>query len=354
MMIPRALLCLALPLACLAKEPVRTVPWTSLKLLSRPPEPTYPLLALMGRVAGKVGVRFELDEKGEIRGVQALDGPQSLRGAAEWVLLGCKFEPFRLGGVAVPARSEVDIPFTLPEGLPPQPEAPITGYALTIRPAGPRAPQVDLDKAKIAAMTMLARLGLKPVEPEKADPARTLDLSLDLGVKEMPSGALLQDMRGRVATLADRGLPDPAPGKPPRVWSFQFCGGPAGAAAGNAYDGLFTCLEERLQPPCAPAQAGPGDGKAVDALYTQMRIKGMAPLPRYPPIAKASRIQGTVIVELFIDKEGVPALATVLAGPHELAAAAVECALEFRFEPALLNGHPQPGRFRLTLPFRLR
>ena len=58
-----------------------------------------------------------------------------------------------------------------------------------------------------------------------------------------------------------------------------------------------------------------------------------APLPAYPPIAKAARIEGEVTVTLIIDREGKAAAVNVERG-HPMLAPAVKDAIErWRFAP---------------------
>ncbi|WP_026939452.1 energy transducer TonB [Holophaga foetida] len=107
------------------------------------------------------------------------------------------------------------------------------------------------------------------------------------------------------------------------------------------------------QAPGGPAH-GSGSGKVVDFDFNQIKIKYQPPAPPYPPIAKIARIQGTVVVQITIDTNGSPIKATAIEGPPQLRPTAENYAMQWRFEPAMLNGVPQFGRFTLTMPFRLR
>ena len=88
--------------------------------------------------------------------------------------------------------------------------------------------------------------------------------------------------------------------------------------------------------------------------FSQIRVLYQPPAPPYPPKAKAAGIQGTVIVELTVDTQGIPYSAKGIAGPVELRPTAEAYALKWKFSPALMNGKPQYARFKLTMPFRLR
>ncbi|MDE3032112.1 MAG: TonB family protein, partial [Acidobacteriota bacterium] len=90
-----------------------------------------------------------------------------------------------------------------------------------------------------------------------------------------------------------------------------------------------------------------------DFNFSQVKVKYRPPVPPYPPLAKIARIQGTVVVELTIGPDGVPISATAKEGPAELRPTAEFYAMQWRFEPAVLNGQPQYARFTVTMPFQL-
>jgi TonB family protein len=95
-----------------------------------------------------------------------------------------------------------------------------------------------------------------------------------------------------------------------------------------------------------------GEAAAVD--FAQMKVIHQPPAPTYPALARAMKIQGTVVVEITAGLDGVPITAMAIEGPAELRPAAENHALQWRFEPALVGGKPQKARFRLTLPFKLK
>ena len=105
----------------------------------------------------------------------------------------------------------------------------------------------------------------------------------------------------------------------------------------------------QTQPPPEPDS---GKGGLVD--FSQLKVKYQPPAPPYPALAKIAKIQGTVVVEVFIGSDGIPTSAVSKEGPPQLRPSAEGYAMQWRFEPAFLNGKPVPARFRLTIPFRLR
>jgi protein TonB len=62
--------------------------------------------------------------------------------------------------------------------------------------------------------------------------------------------------------------------------------------------------------------------------------------PVYPAGAKQNRIEGTVKLEVLIDKDGHVANVTVTSGPAELTESASDAVSQWVYRPTLLNGKP--------------
>lgn len=75
--------------------------------------------------------------------------------------------------------------------------------------------------------------------------------------------------------------------------------------------------------------------------------------PRYPAIAVASRIQGTVVVAAVIAKDGRIESLRVLSGPPMLVTAAVEAIQQARYRPWKLNGEPVEVETTINVNFQL-
>jgi periplasmic protein TonB len=76
--------------------------------------------------------------------------------------------------------------------------------------------------------------------------------------------------------------------------------------------------------------------------------------PIYPPIARASGIHGTVILEAVIGIDGAVREVRALRPAPFLEAAAVEAVQQWLFTPTLLNGEPVPVVMTVTVTFTLR
>jgi TonB family protein len=78
------------------------------------------------------------------------------------------------------------------------------------------------------------------------------------------------------------------------------------------------------------------------------------PQPPYPPIAKASRVQGTVVVQILVDESGRVVSATAVSGPPLLQQAAAAAARQARFSPMVVSGQPVKVSGVLTYNFILQ
>jgi periplasmic protein TonB len=65
-----------------------------------------------------------------------------------------------------------------------------------------------------------------------------------------------------------------------------------------------------------------------------------ATTPVYPAEAKQNRIQGTVKLEITIDREGHVANMSLIRGPAELVQSATDAVQHWLYRPTLLNGEP--------------
>ena len=84
-------------------------------------------------------------------------------------------------------------------------------------------------------------------------------------------------------------------------------------------------------------------------------VKIYHPQPQYTEDARRARIQGVVILEATINREGEVVDVRVLKGlPMGLDKSAVETALQWRFKPATENGKPVAVFFNLLVNFSLQ
>jgi TonB family protein len=104
-------------------------------------------------------------------------------------------------------------------------------------------------------------------------------------------------------------------------------------------------------PPPAPHTDVPTKTMVVGGVLNAKAIS--KPVPAYPPIAKAARAQGTVVVEIVIGESGDVISANVVSGHPLLQQAAVAAARQAKFSPTRLSGQPVQVSGTLTYNFVL-
>ena len=115
-----------------------------------------------------------------------------------------------------------------------------------------------------------------------------------------------------------------------------------------------------LRAPSLPALQPPGVGAApvLPALRVSQGVTGGKLLrripPRYPQQAMQQRIQGLVVVQAEIGKDGRVKGVKAVSGNSLLAAAAMSAVRDWRYEPFKLNGEPVEMSTQVTLNFTLQ
>jgi TonB family protein len=98
--------------------------------------------------------------------------------------------------------------------------------------------------------------------------------------------------------------------------------------------------------PNAPQRIRVSSGVAQKLLLTKVQ-------PQYPQDAKDQHIQGVVVLQVIIDKEGNVAHIELISGPPELAPAALEAVKQWKYRPYLLNGTPLEVHTEVQVNFTL-
>lgn len=77
-------------------------------------------------------------------------------------------------------------------------------------------------------------------------------------------------------------------------------------------------------------------------------------LPSYPPLAQKAHIQGVVVLEAVINKEGTIETLRVVSGHPWLNQAAIDAVKQWMYRPTLLNEEPVPVITTITVNFSLQ
>ena len=94
-------------------------------------------------------------------------------------------------------------------------------------------------------------------------------------------------------------------------------------------------------------------GIRVDSADQQKRlIESIA--PEYPDVARLAGIEGDVALRILVGQDGTVRSITPVSGPPVLARAAIHAVEQWRYAPALVQGHPVNVVTTVSLAFRLR
>ena len=117
-----------------------------------------------------------------------------------------------------------------------------------------------------------------------------------------------------------------------------------------------------------PGGPGPGDGERPGVLDGEDDGEGPLPIgvgmsrptllekvePEYPELARRARIQGTVMVQAVIGRDGTVEDAQIVQSSHRLLEeASLEAVRQWRYAPVLLNGRPVRVTFVVRVEFTL-
>src|SRR6202050_923845 len=111
-------------------------------------------------------------------------------------------------------------------------------------------------------------------------------------------------------------------------------GGVAGGSMGGVIGGVIGGMGEAPPPP-RPTASRIRQGGSVQAALLINRVQ-----PVYPPLARQTRISGTVRLHALISKSGSVESLEVLSGHPLLVRAAMDAVQQWRYKPTLLNGEP--------------
>ena len=75
--------------------------------------------------------------------------------------------------------------------------------------------------------------------------------------------------------------------------------------------------------------------------------------PTYPPLARQARIQGTVVLNIVIGRDGNVQSVSLFSGHPMLAPAAIEAVKQWKYKPYLLNNVPVEVETQATIIFTL-
>lgn len=141
---------------------------------------------------------------------------------------------------------------------------------------------------------------------------------------------------------------DEAP--PPVMASTGVVGGVPGGVPGGSMGGVIGSVLSST-PVAVPKIATPQRVRVSSGVQSGLLIRKVN--PTYPPLARQARIQGVVLLQAQISKEGNITNLQLISGHPMLAPAAIEAVKQWKYKPYLLNGEPVEVETQVQVNFTL-
>jgi periplasmic protein TonB len=123
-------------------------------------------------------------------------------------------------------------------------------------------------------------------------------------------------------------------------------GGMPGGQMGGVIGGIISSTPVAVPKVAAPTRVRVSQGVTEGMVLRRVQ-------PNYPPLARQARIQGDVILQAEISKEGAIENLRVISGHPMLAPAAIDAVKQWRYKPYFLNGEPVAVETQITVKFSL-
>ncbi len=136
---------------------------------------------------------------------------------------------------------------------------------------------------------------------------------------------------------------------PPMMAASGVVGGVPGGVPGGQMGGVIGGILSST--PVAVPKAAPQRVRVSQGVTQGLLIRKIQ--PTYPPLARQARIQGSVLLQAEISKEGAIQNLRLISGHPMLAPAAIEAVKQWRYKPYILNGEPVEVETQITVNFTL-
>jgi protein TonB len=137
---------------------------------------------------------------------------------------------------------------------------------------------------------------------------------------------------------------------PPAMASTGVVGGVPGGVPGGSMGGVIGSVLSST-PVAVPKIATPQRVRVSSGVQSGLLVRKVP--PAYPPLARQARIQGTVILQAQISKDGNIENLQLISGHPMLAPAAIEAVKQWKYKPYLLNGEPVEVETQVQVNFTL-
>ncbi|MGA9978749.1 MAG: TonB family protein [Candidatus Sulfotelmatobacter sp.] len=164
-----------------------------------------------------------------------------------------------------------------------------------------------------------------------------------------PSPSNLLNNRVMEPTRIPTGVTPIAEDEPPQPFGALGTGAAPGARSGGP-NGIPSLGGGEATPVLAKPPAPPHPIRVSHMSPGSLLYQ---PQPVYPPLARAARVEGPVVLAALISKDGTIENLRVLAGHPMLVRSAVEAVSKWRYRPYILNSEPVEVETQITVNFLL-
>lgn len=137
---------------------------------------------------------------------------------------------------------------------------------------------------------------------------------------------------------------------PPQMAMGGVVGGVPGGVPGGQMGGVIGGIISST-PVAVPKVAAPQRVRVSQGVSQGLLVKKVQ--PPYPPLARQARIQGQVILQAVISKDGSIEGLHLVSGHPMLAPAAIDAVKQWKYKPYYLNGEPVEVETQITVIFSL-
>jgi len=123
-------------------------------------------------------------------------------------------------------------------------------------------------------------------------------------------------------------------------------GGVPGGSMGGVLGGVLSSAPVAIPKAATPQRIRVSQGVSQGLLIHKVQ-------PTYPPLARQARIQGTVVLQALIGKDGSIQNLHVVSGHPMLTGSALDAVKQWRYKPYYLNGEPVEVETTINVNFTL-
>ncbi len=180
-----------------------------------------------------------------------------------------------------------------------------------------------------------------PPPPPAAAPVHIIKRQSDLDNGQLRTPTAIPK---KVAMIKEDEAPPPSTGVAGVVGGVP--GGVPGGAMGGVLGSMISSTPTAVPKVATPQRVRVSQGVSQGLLIHQVK-------PAYPPLARQARIQGVVILQALISKDGTIQNLHLISGHPMLAPSAIDAVKQWRYKPYFLNGEPVEVETTINVNFTL-